>query len=276
MQAKLPPNPKGIRVLKTIESDRLTTMYPSLPPSPKQCPTCGGTKQFLWYDDHDNIVSYECSCAEQWILYRYLLYNGIERGYQRMGWRDIRTDTEIARSAKAYITDWPYNFSNGFGLYLHGTPGTGKTLLGTLVLKHVLGQGYEGHFTTFNELLDGYMGTWGDADAKAWFTRKVKNTGLLVIDDPGRENRESKGSISRSTSLLDDVIRHRIAANLPTIITTNETPEDFSRAYGPNLKSLLSERMEVREATGVDYRSTKRREVESEREAHLTRPLVLA
>lgn len=274
---KLPPLGPGIRVLRTAESERLVSRYSSgniLAASPKECPTCFGAKTFRWYDADRQIVDYECDCKSQWILQRYLLYNGVLKNYQTLDWDDVLIQGVVVDTFVDYVTNMDYYVKTGTSLFIHGHPGLGKSMLSALLLKRALSIGYEGHFTSFIELRDGYSASWKDADSREWFSRKVKNTGLLVIDDPGRENTTTPKALEFSQSLIDDVIRTRTASVLPTIITSNYTPSQFREAYGDAVSSLLDERTLIREATGISYRAKVANRNDEEIALKLTRPIV--
>ncbi len=281
---KLPPNPKGIRVLKTVESNRLKSLVPDpkkLPPSWKQCITCGGERGFKWYDmdkyNGNAIADYECNCVEQWVLHRYFLYNGIGVNLQRIGWINCVADESARRIVQSYLGDrnLDWNVEQGTGLYLHGPRGTGKSLMASLFLRRTLSLGYSGHWTSFIEMREAKTNEWEDQDRSEWFNRKIRDTTVLVIDDPGQEHKSDK-SIEFSRTVLDDVIRHRMSASLPTIITSNKTPDEFRALYGGNVASLIQERMIPVPVPGEDYRPRMRPDAELERSMGLTRPIVIA
>ncbi len=280
MLHKLPLNPRGIRVLKTVESTRLKENNPDiskLPPSPKNCITCKGTVRFRWWNqEFTEIVEYECNCEQQWLLHRYLLYNGIGLNFQRIGWKQCNVDEESHRMVRTYLdgNHLDYNLEVGTGMFLFGEKGTGKTLLSTLLLRRTLAYGHTGHFTSFLEMKDAYTGAWKDEDKSDWYQRKVRQASVLVIDDPGKEMGGDKPT-ELARSILDDMIRHRMSSGLPTIITSNFTPEEFRLRYGGFVDSLMSERMIPVNVVGEDWRKTMFSNSEEERIAGLTRPIVV-
>ena len=281
---KLPPNPEGIRVLTSIESDRLKLNFTDpkkLPPSYKQCITCKGKREFKWYNpnaygDMDPFGIYECPCVEQWVMHRYFLYNGIGLNLMRIGWMHCYADRDAKRAVQDYLVDrnLDWNLENGTGLYMYGPRGTGKSLMASIFLRRTLALGHTGHWTTFIEMREAYTNAWKDKDKATWFNLKIRGTGVLVIDDPGREMK-SGNSVELSRTVLDDVIRHRMAGGLPTIITSNETPDSFRQLYGGNVDSLIQERMIPVPVPGDDYRPKMRPDALKERDQGLTRPIVI-
>jgi predicted ATPase len=250
-----------------------------MPSSPKQCITCRGvnSKTFLWRDDRGQVVTYDCNCIEQWVLNRYLTYNGIPLNYQQIGWPLLgpQVDSSAVKRLKAYIDsdNLAYNVRTGRGLYVHGPMGVGKTTMCILVLKRLLAEGYSGHFTTFLELKDAYMDKWKDEEKRAWYDQKIRNSQVLVIDDIGRE-RDFAPEIFLDA--LESLMRYRTGALLPTIITTNQTPDEFRTKYRAHVASLLSERTDEVAVYGADWRPKMLSEGAQEREQHLTRPICIA
>ncbi len=265
--------PVTIKTLTTPESQQLSSIFPDLP-SVEKCITCRGKKSFRWYADpatRSEIVEYPCPCRDQWVLHRFFLNAGIPTNYQQLGWSDLDwIDPDAIARAREYLSD-PGYVDNGFGLFLHGGKGTGKTLLMALVLKDLLVAGHDCYFTTFNAMLDVFTGGWHDADMKQWFHRRIKNAGILGIDDPGKE---MEGRVHLPAAVIDEVLRHRVQSLRPNLITTNDSLGQFQARYGEYVLSLLRERATTKEFTGQDVRDQYRNRIIDEIKAGLKRPLV--
>lgn len=296
-KAQLPPLPVAIRTLTDEESTALARRHPDLSPSPERCPTCRGHKTFRWYAFGDSgeriadIADYECPCDDQWILNRYLLHCGIGLNYQRYAWDDYIAPKP--GDVLDWLVDADAYVNAGFGFVLTGSVGNGKTMLALLALKNLLAQGHDGYFTTFSEMIDYVTASWRDKADRAWFTRRVRNAGILVIDDLGRETRQgrtrNRAEVAAGDtevekrevhdfmrSAFEEVVRHRIANAKPTIITTNETFGALGRHYSTNVFSLLNERSQVVEFHNADYRPESKSIFKQEVTQGLTRPIVLA
>ena len=272
-----PPLPPSIRPLANDESARLKARYPNLSQSPDDCVTCRGKKRYLWYaPGTTEVAEYECDCVDQWVLNRVLLAANIGVTYQRLSWTDLtHTDPGAVTRAMEYLRDIEKYEQAGVGLIFYGGRGTGKTSLVTLLLKGLIARGYDGYFTTFSEMIDTYTGGWNDRDEKAWFHRRIKNAGNLVLDDVGKEYQGRKSS-GLPESTFDEVLRHRVAGSTPTILTTNQNLQEMQEGYGGGVMSLLHERSSTYRFSGEDFRDAQRQRTLDEIEQGLTRPLVLA
>lgn len=271
----VPENPTTITTLLDADVQRLRKDHPDLPKSLKDCITCKGAGQFWWYDPTggDDPVVWTCNCADQFVLHRYLLNAGINLAYQRMSWADA---SYIEEGAKEVIRDYNAHALNyvqaGIGLLLHGERGTGKTLIASLLAKWMISQGFDVYFTTFQELIDTYTGTWQNEDRKAWFNKRVRNAGVLVIDDIGREH---KGRLEIVESMFDHIVRARVSSVRPTILTTNKNLTDLRALYSPNLTSLLAESSIEYQFSGEDYRPQANKNRIAEARQGLNRPVWL-
>jgi DNA replication protein DnaC len=275
---KLEPNPPAIRTLRDAELERLRLTHPGSLYGLDNCVTCRGKKTFRWISQQSSEpVDFECDCREQYILSRYLLNAGIDLDYQKLGWMDA---THVENNASVLVSEYIEHaegfMRSGYGLFLFGSKGSGKTLLATLLLKMLLGKGFDGYFTTFPSMIEYHTEGWRDQAVKLWFEQRIVNAGLLVIDDVGRELKNSSASLDVIEAMFDRVIRARVSGCRPTILTTNFDIKDFTTKYRGNVVSLLSGHNDFYEFVGNDFRREVQAErVKNEAKAGLTRPVVL-
>lgn len=148
--------------------------------------------------------------------------------------------TEERKKTFGTILDYCKHMENamkeGIGLFLYGSNGVGKTHLTVGALKHAIRKGYTGQLVTLQGAFTAHMdAVFGNMDAREWLNRRVKNVNMLVIDDALKEY----GKAEAIPVFFDNLIRHRMRRNLPTIISTNGTIADFEARYGKSLVSLL-------------------------------------
>lgn len=178
-------------------------------------------------------------------------------------------DEDTARSVKA----WVNHVKNqrvirasgeklcGKGVMIFGDPGFGKTTVASAMLQEMITsftlESFNVsdnvlirpvYFASFNNLiaLKGEIigGDASESDVKLLqgvmgdCKDDAHNIRVLVIDDIGKEHMSQSGW---QRNLLHDIIRARHGRGLPTIITTNLSPEDWADVYGTATGSFINE-----------------------------------
>lgn len=273
-----PTQSEGIRLLTSEQSRHLKQVYPDLPVTLDRCITCKGAKVFRWYAPHSRteVVDYTCPCADQFVLHRRLLWSGIIETYQVLGWDDFYDDTDTLRNlASEYFDHADAYIGAGFGMILHGSKGNGKSMLAYLCLKALIMAGHDCYAIAFDSMIDAMTEGWDDKDARRFFNSRIRNAGILLIDDLGREHNKMKAG-SVGVSMFESVVRHRVGRSKPTFITTNMTSQEIAGGYGGHTMSLLTERYLDIPVEGANRRNETNERVRAEIRAGLQRPIVLA
>ena len=196
---------------------------------------------------------------------RILGRSGIKKRFQQRTFANFVTDTpervRCYKIAKRYADTFSERYSNGDGLYIEGTNGTGKTHLAAAIALQLINERIPVICKTSTDLLMDIK--------KAYESREVsesrvldiyKTVDLLIIDDLGKETC-SDWSMSTLYSILND----RYEDMKPTIVTTNYGAEDLIKALTPrgydNTKivaiiSRLKETSTVITMAWADYRTT--------------------
>lgn len=250
--------------LSDKELERLKEHHPELRDG--RCPTCKDAGTYRWQgQEHD------CCCGQQkWLFTRYL-HAGIGETYQRLSWTDLQIDKDQLAPVLDYLDHHVNYIDRGMGLLLHGPVGTGKTLLSTLVLKELVRAKYDCYATTFAAAVENFTATWGDKDEKKVFTKRFLNSQVLLLDDLGREQRNSN-RLPQTT--FEHVLRTRVQHARTTILTTNMTAQELQGGYGHNALSMLVEKSIEVPLTGADYRPTSKLRTMQEIQDNEKRPIV--
>ena len=246
------------------ELERLLVKFPELRASPEDyCPTCQTKGTYRWQgEDHP------CDCAAQLGLYKKYLSSGIGKPYQCLSWDDV--DTELDPQLQPiykFLSDPEKYLSRGVGVYLWGPPGTGKTMIATLILKDLIRKGYTGFSATMAAMVEYFTAGWGgNTDEKEWFTGKFLNSQILVLDEVRRDNRLAE-------STFDHILRTRVHEGRPTIITTNLTPDELESGYGSSILSLIVQQSIAVNLNRQNYRGTAHDRVMEEIDKGEVRPI---
>lgn len=165
------------------------------------------------------------------------------------------TDQKNENIARKYVTNFDAMRSQGTGLLLCGSVGTGKSFLAAAIANELISQGTPCLMTNFSRIISRVSEKFG-GDQK--YLDNLNRFDLLIIDDLGAE-RDSEFTWEKVMNVIDA----RYRAGLPLIVTTNLNPEDL---YDPSdirrqrVFSRLKEMCIFLEVNGADRRSKKMRD----------------
>lgn len=142
------------------------------------------------------------------------------------------TDEQLAQVNAAAEQALHYAQTPEGWLLLRGSYGTGKTHLAAAIANWRIERAEPVLFVTVPDLLDHLRATYGPSSEVAYDAHfeEVRNAPLLILDDLGAEN-QTAWALEKLYQLLS----HRHALRLPTIITTNASPDTLD----PRIRSRL-------------------------------------
>lgn len=145
-----------------------------------------------------------------------------------------------------YCRGFEFWEAQGLGLILHGKFGTGKTTIGSLVLKYCIAKGGRALSYRYIDLMDqltNYRAHFAPNGAP--LDVALIGVNCLMIDDLEIET----GDRLRK---LESVLRRRYDDNLPTVITTNRTKEDLFEILW--LKDIINNSYLAYDIEGINWR----------------------
>jgi DNA replication protein DnaC len=153
-------------------------------------------------------------------------------------------ERESFRSALVAARNWaeePWGW-----LVIMGAHGCGKTHMAAAIANRRVRRGESVFFAVVPDLLDHLRGTFAPSNETAYdevFDR-VRNAGLLILDDLGA-HRTSPWAEEK----LYQIINYRTVSRLPTIVTTDLTPEGLRdthpRAFARIMDTATSRTLEI-------------------------------
>lgn len=152
-------------------------------------------------------------------------------------------------SVKQYSDNLRKNIDGGTGLVLCGPVGVMKTSMAVAILQESLRQDLGGFFVTMASMLDNIFTLKGDERDE--YERKLRNTGVLLLDDLGAEHHE--GWVKTK---IDAIISERYNRMKPVIITTNLLPEELKNTYADRIIDRLRSTAKMITFRGDSLRET--------------------
>ncbi len=159
--------------------------------------------------------------------------------------------TKNVQLAREFIGSFGTDFSN---MFLYGNTGLGKTFLSHCIAKELLDKGYFVAYFSASEFADMMSDRHFRRSARAMtlYERSI-DADLVILDDMGTEMPNSF-----LVSSLFSFLNHRINAQLPTILSTNLTLDQFKQIYGDRIFSRLMSSSKFMAFVGEDIREQQR------------------
>jgi DNA replication protein DnaC len=177
--------------------------------------------------------------------------SGIGRRY----WSAHLDRDTVPLVVSSWVSDLPSVAKRGWGLFLFGANGVGKTHLASAVLLECLKHPLSVLFVTAEKLRVAAVEKtlWDpETDERQTLVDRASRVDVLVIDDLGKEYQTDSGW---SQLVIENLLRDRVQNLRATILTSNLTPTEFRGRYHDSSLGLAQESMLVQEITGKNRRA---------------------
>lgn len=187
----------------------------------------------------------------------YYLYCGIKTSWHNKKLSDFTNDDTTLKQVRAYIRNYKGVFSDGVGLYLWGSNGTGKTHLMNCSFKELIGKGCKVRIYSMDEIVDKFTSSWYSDDDKRELDNVLRNIDFLGIDEFGK-NIDEHGEPVRLPDLvkrvMESIIRFRVQMKKPMWFASNTDPKYVKKVFSEDVASLLREAVIPVCVRGEDFR----------------------
>lgn len=187
----------------------------------------------------------------------YYLYCGIKTAWHSKSLDDFTNDDEALVAVRKYLRSSKQNASNGLGIYLWGSNGTGKSHLMNCSFKELIKKGHRVRIYSMDEIVDKFTSSWYSDEDKRELNNVLRNIDFLGIDEFGK-NVDSKGDPVYLPDLvkrvMESVIRFRVQMNKPIWFASNTDPKYVKTVFSEDIASLLREAVVPVCVRGDDFR----------------------
>lgn len=155
------------------------------------------------------------------------------------------------------------SLKHGYGIYIYGASGTGKTHLTACICNELINQYRQCLFTNFFEISKLIKSTWKKSNTEAEVViKRICDIDFLFIDDLGTEILRKGGEDNWLQEQVFDIINKRYNNKKPTIFSSNHSLNELITDRGM-MEKTVDRIMEMSTAiikiSGESYRARKRR-----------------
>jgi len=163
---------------------------------------------------------------------------------------------EQLKNVQFYFDTLEEQISEGKGLFLWGSNGTGKSYIASILCKQVWSDyRVSSYMVTASEVKDSFIKEIpANKDSSELMRDRILSVRFLVLDDVGTEYRTNSGFFETQFEIL---LRQRIREKLTTLLTSNVNPKDLISIYGESAVSLMKEATYPIKLVGDDWRGKK-------------------
>ena len=152
--------------------------------------------------------------------------------------------------------------SKGYGIYLYGNSGTGKTHLTACICNELINKYQQCLFTNFFEISKLIRSTYGHNTEAETIIKRICEVDFLFIDDLGTEILRKNGEDNWLQEQVFDIINKRYNNKKPTIFSSNHSLNALIEERGM-MEKTVDRIMEMATAiirvNGQSYRAKNRR-----------------
>lgn len=215
------------------------------------CVKCGSPRSD-YYDFNQKTLYFriECNCQKAANEKKELIQKNKSKSCISERYRDVyfdNTQDDISQDfnakmerCKGYCLHAQEALENGWGIYLYGNKGTGKTHLAACIANELILGGYEVLFTNFFEITKEIKSTFDKSshEHEKDLIERITTIDFLIIDDIGTESLKKNGEDTWMQEKIYDVLNNRYNAKKPTIFTSNNSLAELVNERGMMDKSV--------------------------------------
>ena len=237
----------------------------------KECKICNGKgylfsskREFRGEEEED--FAKQCVCIKTAVNHHRYDVANIPREYFNYSLDQFRETSPEKIAVKEKIQSICANIKDyhreGRGLFLYGTKGTGKTMLGVEILKEAARNGYSTYYEFYPVLFEAFTRRGYVADnTKDDYDKIFHDTDFLLLDELVKESDffNGQGNEVASARLLEmNILKRR--ASKPTIIISNleNGLEDIKKYYGQYVYSMMKHNFNLISFKDEDFRENGR------------------
>jgi len=215
------------------------------------CNICGGTRII-----ETETQTYKCECLQKFNDAYALAHANVPVAFRELTSRDLvetfkQENFDNFKRVRLYSRQLQKALDAGFGLFIEGENGTGKSFIATLILKHAIKNGYSGYFILMSDLVNAAFEALRDPDVKRDLEKLITKIDFLVIDEVDKGFQDQSDTVQK---ILLPLFKKRCDYyKKPLIVTSNVDKSSIDQTIGKTISATFTERLTEITFTG-NYR----------------------
>lgn len=223
------------------------------------CKKCKNRGFFAYFHEDGTLFTRACSCMQTRRCIREMERSGLQKSIRELTFEAFQTKTPWQEKLKKGAQDYA---QTGTGWFLAGgQAGCGKTHLCTAICRQRLLDGHEVLYMSWREQVSTLKSLAMDPDRRTERLERFKRAQILYIDDLYKCGLRADGGdlpSSAEINLAFEIINYRYQNRLPTIISTERSPQELVRideATGSRIIELAGDHVySIAKDPGKNYR----------------------
>lgn len=168
---------------------------------------------------------------------------------------------KAVKRCKSYCDNWDLVKKQGYGIYLFGSVGTGKTELVACICNALVARLVPVIITNFLEISKKLRDSYNrEVETENEIISRLAKVELLIIDDIGSEKLVKNNKESFMQEKIYDIVNRRYINKMPTIFTSNYSIQQLIDERGLEIRTadrIAEMSNAVMKLDGSSYRETK-------------------
>lgn len=168
---------------------------------------------------------------------------------------------KAVKRCKSYCNNWGIVKKQGFGIYIFGEVGTGKTELVACICNQLIKNLVPVIITNFLEISKKLRESYNrEIETEYQIIERLAKIDLLILDDVGSEKLFKNNGESFMQEKIYDIINRRYINKMPTIFTSNYSIQQLIDERGLEIRTadrIAEMSNAVMKLDGTSYRETK-------------------
>lgn len=163
-------------------------------------------------------------------------------------WR-AQNEEAFSRSIK-YIQQLQKALDKGFGLYLGGNSGSGKSFIASIILKKAIEQKLSAYFILFRDFVSFAMNALRDPEVQEDIDHLVTHADFLVLDSIGDVTALGRDGQELINTVVLALLKKRKYSSKPLIVTSHSRRSELKILLGDDAASAITSGLSELSFTG--------------------------